>query len=224
MSHLGLLDRPEVRPSGRILNRGISSAYRLFFKESIRAFRPTASIFPSSRYLAEALLKPIDFRRVRTIVELGPGTGAVTGEILKRLRPDGRLVAIDINPAFIRHLRTTCEDPRLTLVDGSATDLLDLLALHEMGTIDAVVSSLGLTRMDGRARVSIVRQIRACLAARGTMTQYQYVRPYPGYFDIPNLRFCKFDEAQFLRRSFRDVSIGGVLLNLPPALVFTCRK
>jgi phosphatidylethanolamine/phosphatidyl-N-methylethanolamine N-methyltransferase len=224
MSHLELLDRREARHSGQVSGRGISPAHRLFFKESIRSIRPTASFFPSSRYLAEALLRPIDFRKARTIVELGPGTGAVTGEILKRLRPDGRLLAIDINPVFINHLRTACDDPRLTPVDGSATDLLSLLAMHEAGPIDAVVSSLGLTRMSNRLRLTIVRQINACLASRGTMTQYQYVRPYPGYFDIPKLRFCKFDEAQFLRNSFRDVSIRGVLFDLPPALVFTCRK
>jgi phospholipid N-methyltransferase len=224
MSQFDLLDSPEVRDSGQVSSPGLSNAYRLFFKESIRSFRPTASIFPSSRYLAEALLRPIDFLKARTIVELGPGTGAVTGEILKRLRPDGRLLAIDINPVFINHLRTACVDPRLLPVDGSATDLLSLLALHDAGSIDAVVSSLGLTRMNNRLRVSIVRQIRACLTSRGTMTQYQYVRPYPGYFDIPKLRFCKFDEAQFLRKSFRDVTVGGVLFNLPPALVFTCRK
>ncbi len=156
MSHLELLDRREVRHSGQISSRGFSTAYRLFFKESIRSFRPTASIFPSSRYLADALLRPIDFRKARIIVELGPGTGAVTGEILKRLRPDGRLLAIDINPVFTNHLRTACDDPRLTPVDGSATDLLSLLALHEAGSIDAVVSSLGLTRMENRIRVSIV--------------------------------------------------------------------
>jgi phospholipid N-methyltransferase len=102
--------------------------------------------------------------------------------------------------------------------------LLSLLALHEAGSIDAVVSSLGLTRMENRIRVAIVRQVRACLAARGTMTQYQYVRAYPGYIDIPKFKFCKFDEAQFLRNSFREVSVGGVFFNLPPARVFTCRK
>ena len=68
-----------------------ASAYRLFFQESIRSLGPTASMFPSSRYLANALTRPIDFRRARTVVELGPGTGAVTKEILKHLRPDGKL-------------------------------------------------------------------------------------------------------------------------------------
>jgi phosphatidylethanolamine/phosphatidyl-N-methylethanolamine N-methyltransferase len=176
-------------------------------------------LFPSSRYLAKALIRPIDFRRARTIVELGPGTGAVTNAILKRLRPDGRLLAIDINPTFIDHLRAACRDSRLTLVCGCATDLRSLLALHGVGPVDAVVSSLGLTVMDHRARTFIMRQIGACLASCGTMTQYQYVGP----LDVPRFGFRRFDEARFLRRFFCDVSVGRVILNVPPALVFTCR-
>ena len=197
-----------------------ASAYRLFFQESMRSLGPTASMFPSSRYLANALTRPIDFRRARTVVELGPGTGAVTKEILKHLRPDGKLFAIDINPIFIAHLRATCDDPRLVLLRGSATDLVSLLAQHDISSVDAVVSSLGLSGMEHRARMFILRQIGACLAPHGTMTQYQYA----GHFEIPKLRLGGFNEARFLRRFFADVSVGHVIRNLPPALVFTCRK
>jgi len=63
--------------STRGSNPDIPNAYRLFFQESMRSLGPTASMFPSSRYLANALTRPIDFRRARTVVELGPGTGAV---------------------------------------------------------------------------------------------------------------------------------------------------
>ena len=196
----------------------------------MRAWGPTASLFPSSRYLANALIRPIDFRRARTVVELGPGTGAVTNEILKRLRPDGRLFAVDINQTFIRHLRNTCHDPRLIPLCGSAVDLRSLLAAHDIGLhdiglhdvapVDAVVSSLGLSAMDHRTRTSILNQVGACLVSTGTMTQYQYL----GHLDIPRFKIRGFNEARFLRRFFGDVSVGHVILNVPPALVFTCRK
>jgi len=202
----------------------IPSAHRLFFQESLRSLELTASVFPSSRYLATALLKPIDFPRVRTLVELGPGTGAVTSEMLKRLGPDGRLFAIDINQAFINHLRETCSDPRLIPVCGSAADMRSLLAPHHAGPVDAIVSSLGLTTMDHRTRMSVLREIGACLPSNGTMTQYQYVHAAAGHLDIAKLKFSRFDEARFLRRFFSDVSVGHVILNFPPAFVFTCRK
>jgi len=181
-------------------------------------------VFPSSRYLATALLRPIDFWRTRTVVELGPGTGAVTGEILRRLGPDGKLFAIDINQSFIDHLSGSCKDSRLIPVCGSATDLRSLLGRLNVGRIDAVVSSLGLTSMDHRTRTSIIREVCACLPTGGAMTQYQYVHACVGHLDIARLKFSRFDEARFLRRYFGDVTIGHVIRNFPPALVYTCRK
>jgi phospholipid N-methyltransferase len=199
---------------------GIPSAYRLFFQESIRSLGPTAAFFPSSRYLANALIRPIDFRETRTVVELGPGTGAVTNAILKRLRPDAKLIAVDINQTFIHHLRTRCHDPRLIPICGSAADLRSQLSVHDIGPVDAIVSSLGLTAMDQRTRRSIMRAIGICLAADGTMTQYQYL----GNLDIPKFKIHGFNEARFLRRFFSEVRVGHVIWNVPPALVFTCRK
>ena len=201
----------------------IPSAYRLFFQQSIKSMRPTASLVPSSRYLADALLKPIDFRHARTVVELGPGTGAITKEILRRLPHDGRLFAVEINDAFIDHLRVVSDDPRLILLRGNAADLASFLALHNTASVDAVVSSLGLTSMEHQVRMSIMSQIRSCLTSGGTMTQFQYVHAYPGHLDIQKFRFQRFNEARFLRGFFGHVSIGRVLLNLPPAFVFTCR-
>lgn len=189
----------------------------------MRSLGPTASLVPSSRFLAGALTKPIDFHRARTILELGPGTGPVTKAILNRMRPDARLLAVDINAAFIDHLRAACPDPRLTAVCGSATDLRGLLAAHDLGSADAVVSSLGLTSMDQRTRIAILRQIGECLVPGGPMTQFQYIHAYPGHLDVQKLRFSSFNELHFLRRYFRSIHIGHVLLNFPPALVFTCR-
>jgi SAM-dependent methyltransferase len=113
LSHYEHLNRRSGHAAGGS-KPDIPNAHRLFFWEAMRSLGPTASMFPSSRHLANALTRPIDFRRARTIVELGPGTGAVTNEILKRLRPDAKLFAIDINPIFIDHLTATCRDPRQT--------------------------------------------------------------------------------------------------------------
>jgi phosphatidylethanolamine/phosphatidyl-N-methylethanolamine N-methyltransferase len=197
----------------------IPSAYRLFLQQSIRALFSTASVLPSSRFLADALVKPIDFRQARVIVELGPGTGAVTSEILKRMRPDGKLLAIDINRAFIDHLGTACADPRLIPLQGSAAELSSLLANRGMTRVDAVVSSLGLSSMENSLRTGIVREIGRCLVPGGMLTQYQYL----GNLDVPRLGIRSFDEAAFLRTYFDHVGVARVIRNFPPAIVFTCR-
>src|ERR1035438_5439637 len=81
-----------------------------FFRESLKSLSVTASLFPSSRFLASALLRPIDFGTARVIVELGIGTGAITNEILRRLRPNAILIGVDLNPAFVSHVQRKVQD------------------------------------------------------------------------------------------------------------------
>jgi phospholipid N-methyltransferase len=46
----------------------------LFFKKFIRQPKINASIMPSSPMLAQAMIDGIDFSRIKTIIEFGPGT------------------------------------------------------------------------------------------------------------------------------------------------------
>src|SRR5262249_5718932 len=84
----------------------------LFFRNVLRHPRMLGSIMPSSRFLIKQLLQPIDWERARVIVEYGPGVGGITAEILRRMRPDARLVAIEMNPEFVSFLRKTLVDDR----------------------------------------------------------------------------------------------------------------
>jgi phospholipid N-methyltransferase len=199
-------------------------AYRLFIREFFRSFGVTASLVPSSRFLAAAMLDPVDFRKPCTIVELGPGTGAMTKEILRRMTPDSRLFAFEVNPHFVGHLRAQYRDPRLTILQADACHMADHLRAHDAGALDAVISSLGLTSMPHGIRTRIVEQAAACLAPGGVLTQFQYLtsrRPVPY---IPALRMTPFREKPFLRSYFPTITTRPVLLNFPPAVVFACRK
>ena len=70
------------------------------------------SIWPSSRFLVDEVLRPIDWERARVIVEYGPGVGTITTEILRRMHPDAHLVAIETNEAFVKFLNTSITDPQ----------------------------------------------------------------------------------------------------------------
>jgi phosphatidylethanolamine/phosphatidyl-N-methylethanolamine N-methyltransferase len=181
-------------------------------------------VVPSSRFLTTAMLDQVNFKNVRNLVELGSGTGVITQEILRRMTPDSRLFALEINRTFVRYLRTYCQDPRLTVLHVDASDLLDQLAVHDAGKMDVVISSLGLTGMTWECRTRIVRQAEACLAPAGIMMQFQYVTSLTPLPDLPNRQLRRFQEREFLRKYFPSVSAKPVFLNLPPALVFTCQK
>jgi phospholipid N-methyltransferase len=190
----------------------------------MRTIRVTASVFPSSRYLITAMLEQVDFRKACTVVELGSGTGAITHEILRRMTPDSRLFALEINQNFIRHLQVHCQDQRLTLLEADAADLLDQLHSHKAGPVHAVISSLGLTGMSPAQRAHIIRAVETCLAPSGVMTQFQYLTSQAPVPDLTKAQITRFQGRNFLKTYFPSVSAKRVLLNLPPAEVFTCRK
>src|SRR5262245_14480028 len=78
---------------------------RAFFREFRDQYRTTGSILPSSRFLSRALVS--EMRKARgpaRILEVGPGTGPVTAEILRQLRPGDRFDVVEINPRFVAFL------------------------------------------------------------------------------------------------------------------------
>src|ERR1700737_2908454 len=77
----------------------------LFARNFLSHPRMLGSIVPSSRFLINHLLEPIDWAQARVIVEYGPGVGVITAEVLRRMGPDTMLIAIETNPDFVSYLR-----------------------------------------------------------------------------------------------------------------------
>jgi phospholipid N-methyltransferase len=202
----------------------LASDATIFFRESIRSLSVSASLFPSSRYLAQALLRHVDFSRIDVMIELGVGTGAVSLEILRRLRPDARLYAFDINPVFVTHIQGRIRDPRLIPVLGRAEHLQKLMKSLRIPKADAIVSSLGLSNMDEQLRSRIMGQAVSCLSPGGLLSQYQYLHIGGEANWLRRVGLRRFSEERFLRRYFGTVHSERVIRNLPPAMVFSCRR
>ncbi|HZU24995.1 MAG TPA: methyltransferase domain-containing protein [Bryobacteraceae bacterium] len=185
----------------------------VFMREALRFPVSTASVVPSSGRLSEALIRPIDFGRARTIVELGPGTGPVTRHLLGRLHPAARIIAIEMNAVFASRLPDGIGDKRLTVVHGRAERMRDTLSRLSVSRVDAVVSSLGFTVMSERQRTVILDQIREALVEDGVFSQFQYLTS-----------LLRFDARRLLEARFRSVSHSLVMRNLPPACVSVCRR
>src|SRR5438270_8819364 len=82
-----------------------------FFRAFRRNFHTTGAILPSSRFLARAMASDLKGPRgPARILEVGPGTGAVTREIVRLLLPGDRLDAVEINPSFVAHLRRRLDE------------------------------------------------------------------------------------------------------------------
>lgn len=197
---------------------------RTFTPEALRDIQKTASLVPSSRYLVRAMLAPLPLAAADCVVEFGPGTGAMTRALLEALPPTGRLLCFEVNPRFCAYIHETFSDPRLELVEGSATRLRTELAARGLTTVDAAVSSLGLTVMAEKEREAVVQGLVESLGPTGMFTQFQYLHSLLPHLQWGNGQMQQFRAAQFLQRYFSQVTTEVVWRNLPPALVVVCHR
>ena len=80
--------------------------YQTFLTQFLRNQQTTGALVPSGRALAKALCRHVGHGDCpQKILEAGPGTGAVTGHIVERLREQDRLWMVELNPTFAAHLR-----------------------------------------------------------------------------------------------------------------------
>lgn len=178
----------------------------LFFTNFISNPGAIGSLLPSSPQLVKDLLDGVDFGQARVIVEYGPGTGAFTDEIMKRLHPDAKFLCIELLDDFYATLRARYNDPRFVLVHGSAADVESLLATHGLAAPDAIVSGLPFTSLPENMRHEILAASIRSLKPGGRFVLYQY--------------------SQFLmkhlRRYFARITTRWTLFNAPPAFYFYC--
>jgi phospholipid N-methyltransferase len=184
------------------------SSLLLFSRNFLKHPRMLGSVIPSSRYLVNRLLRQVDWHRAGTIVEYGPGVGTITTHLLRRLGPDGRVVAIDTNRDFVRHLRRTLPDRRLHVVEGSAAEADSVLAERGLARADYVISGIPYTTMDPSVRDRILRTTHDVLHPDGMFLVYQFTRAV----------------QPFLHEVFAQVHAEFEPRNIMPARLYYCRR
>jgi phospholipid N-methyltransferase len=188
---------------------------RVFASACLREPARMGTFLPTSEASSAVLAQVVPGSGDPVVVELGPGTGAVSDVITRRLGGRGRHVAVEIDPPLVDHLRTT--KPDLEVIQGDAADLGKLLADQGVGTVDAVVSALPWTLFPAQLQSQIIDQIGSVLGPHGAFSTIAYLS---GVFMPRGLRF-----RRQLRHSFDEVMVTStVWRNLPPALTYVCRR
>lgn len=175
-----------------------------FFLGFLRNPLRNASVVPSSRFLTRKMLDGLDFSKISTVVELGPGTGVFTREILRRARPGTKVLLVELNTDFAAALAREFGD-RVFVENASAADFEALLAKRGLGRADLVVSGLGLPAMPVQIRESILSAVARQVGAGAEFRMFTYVLGTLRKL-APNTRFRR---------------LSGTWLNLPPASVVT---
>lgn len=179
---------------------------RKFWKQFLKSRREIGSVTPSSRYLTKGVVDKIDFEHAQVIVELGPGTGVFTRAILNKMSPTCKLVVIELNSEMFELLNKNFNDPRMILVEASASEMKNILMQHGIEKVDFIISSLPLTVMSEQVSNAILTESKTLLSAHGKYLQFMYSLVLKAK----------------LEGYFKQVDQTLVLFNFPPAFVFEC--
>jgi phospholipid N-methyltransferase len=202
-----------------------------FFQQFRQRFKTTGAIAPSSRFLAFAMTGPM--KKVlgdpdgppKRILEIGPGTGAVTRSIVKCLRPEDRFDLVELNETFANLLKQRFQThPGYKKVIGqSQVHMLPLQEYVAEAPYDFIVSGLPLNNFSKE----MVREIFECyfrlLAPGGTLSYFEYM-----YVRSIRKRIGPAEEKERMRSLDEVISPylkqhrirqSWVFINLPPAWV-----
>jgi len=180
------------------------------FGRFLRQPRTVGAVAPSSRILAREMVRGLDLGAAVRLAELGPGTGAFTREIVDRLGPAGRFLAIELEPEFAAAIKHKW--PAVDCVCASAAMLAPLAAERRLKPVDHIISGLPFASLPGEMTREILDGIQEVLRPGGTFTAFQYVHAY----GLP--------PAVAFRREI-TARLGGppakrlVIRNIPPAWV-----
>ncbi|MFL1454961.1 class I SAM-dependent methyltransferase [Marinobacter sp. GN3S48] len=132
-------------------------------------------MIPSSRFLEQRIVEASNLSAARRVVELGPGTGGTTRTFLRHLAQDARLLSIELSPYF-HELLGEIADPRFTNHLGRAEDMAEILALHDMGQPDVVISGIPFSKMPEAVGTRVAQAVKDNLAEDGRFIAYQFRR------------------------------------------------
>jgi phosphatidylethanolamine/phosphatidyl-N-methylethanolamine N-methyltransferase len=166
------------------------------------------AVMPSGRILARTMAQYVDPLSDAPVVELGPGTGAITNALIQHGVDEARLVLVEYSPNFCALLRERY--PRATVVQGDAYSLRATLADALKGrSASSVVSGLPLVTKPMLMRRKLLRDAFTVLSHGAPFIQFTYSVAPPIPKSLPGVT----TEAS-----------ERIWMNIPPARVWVYRK
>jgi len=186
-----------------------------FLAQFLRHPVQTGAILPSSRHLAGAMVEWLDLGSARAVLEYGPGTGPFTPHILQRLKQGCRFVAIernaDLAEAFMAQL------PDVRLVQDSVENVKAICTSEGIDSVDCIVCGLPWAAFPDDLQRRLLEAMMTVLKPGGQFVTFAYLHGLP----LPAGR--KF--AARLPEYFSEIQKSRtVWRNVPPALVYRCRR
>lgn len=188
---------------------------RMFIKQLITSPTLTGAIAPSSDDLARRIVEFAQPAPDAVIAEYGPGTGVFTNKILESLLPTQKFFAIEINLHFAAELQKRL--PGLHLHIGCASDVADFCRAEGVDHVDCVISGLPWANFPDSLQDKILGAMVEVMPEGATFCTFAYLQ---GLVMPAGKKF-----KHRLKQYFSHVENSGVIWkNLPPAIIYRCRK
>jgi phosphatidylethanolamine/phosphatidyl-N-methylethanolamine N-methyltransferase len=181
----------------------IGGSYRRFIRSWLEDPFSVGAVAPSGRPLARIMTR--ELAAGHRVVELGPGTGTFTRQILTRGVVERDLILIERCPGFADLLEQRF--PAATVLRGDATARQEGLVPHR-GAIDFVISGLPLVLFSREQKHRLLREAFRLLTPSGALYQFTYGGR------------CPVERRQLERSGLEARCIGFIALNMPPAFVY----
>jgi len=177
-----------------------------FLRALITRPKHVGAVAPSSRALGRAIAEQVDPSRPGPVLELGPGTGAITQALLERGIAPERLTAVEYDSDFA--LGIAARFPGVQVIQGDAFDLAHTLGSRQSERFAAIVSGIPLLNFHPARRRAYVEGLMRRLVPGGPLIQFSYGMQAP--VPAPD--------------GFNAHCAALVWANLPPARVWVYRK
>ena len=197
-----------------------------FIREMRRDFLHTGALLPSSPFLGRAMAVHLrERRRPARILEVGPGTGAITAEVIRRLQPGDQLDVVEINPRFVALLRRRLATDKRFLRHEHQVRVIHAPVQEVVGheVYDFILSSLPLNNFPPAIVREVFEVFQRLLVPGGTLSFYEYVfvrhlkSPFVERRERERLQHVGWILGSYVRRFQFDRE--RIYVNVPPAVV-----
>jgi phospholipid N-methyltransferase len=163
------------------------------------------------------------------ILEVGPGTGAVTAQIIKGLRNGDHFDLVELNDQFVANLRQRfLSDPPFMAVSGQSRVLHQSVEELQGGEpYDLIISGLPLNNFSVAQVETILAGFRRLLRGGGVLSFFEYMAIRPARALVSNA--SERTRLRGIGRAMQELldpyefRRDGVWLNVPPAWVHHVR-
>jgi phospholipid N-methyltransferase len=206
------------------------SAHGVFLRQFVQRFQTTGAVMPSGRALAGALCRYVGTSPApQRILEVGPGTGAVTTSLVERMRADDSLCLVEINDEFVAYLRAAFQERPALRLKAQRCDIVHgrLEDLPGEAQYDLIISGLPLNNFTPELVEQILGGYARLLKPGGTLSFFEYiaVRSVKTWVSLPKERARLRAIGGLLDRTLhgREFHRDWIWPNVPPAWVHHVR-